>query len=354
MQGGDKGSGPAGSLPAGSAAMSPARPADKGAAAPAGVRGRGHRDAQGAATLTRRDERSMSTRLFAGESFAIFPGRRPESDKPRRSGAPRRRGAGRTGKAAAGVGAAPPRSAAGAGRGAHTMARRPSAPHPTPRASPAASDPGARPLVRARPPARPPRRSGPELGPRRRRRVRRASARPRDKDAAGGGGGGGDAGQRPALLRRSERLPPPPPPPPLAGKAGGTRLSPSPAPAPREYSAGVGLEQWRGGGDLRGTAAGPWVGLGSLRGLPGGGAGLEGTPLPLLTMNGELRGAPRPRGHGPTPRRGKGVPERATGPTSVPTHLSRFPPPPPIGRGAPRFPFPHRVFLSFLFSRLDL
>lgn len=162
MQGGDKGSGPAGSPPAGSAATSPARPADKGAAAPAGVRG--HRDAQGAATLTRRDERSMSTRLFAGESFAIFPGRRPESDKPRRSGAPRRRGAGRTGKAAAGVGAASPRSAAGAGRGAYTMARRPSASHPPPRASPAASDPGARPparlLARARAPACPPVRLG--------------------------------------------------------------------------------------------------------------------------------------------------------------------------------------------------
>lgn len=158
MQGGDKGSGPAGSPLAGSAATSPARPTDKGAAAPAGVRGRVHRDAQGAATLTRRDERSMSTRLFAGESFAIFPGRRPESDKPRRSGAPRRRCAGRTGKAAAGIGAASPRSAAGAGHGAHTMARRPSVPHPTPRASPAASGPGACPLVppcaRARPPVR--------------------------------------------------------------------------------------------------------------------------------------------------------------------------------------------------------
>lgn len=78
---------------------------------------------------------------------------------------------------------------------------------------------------------------------------------------------------------------------------------------------------------LRGPAAGPRVGLGALGAFPEEVRGLEGTPLPPLTMNGGHRGTPRP-GEATDPRRapgGKGCARAGEGgPTSVPTHLSPF------------------------------
>lgn len=268
----------------------------------------------------------MSTRLFAGESFAIFPGsplreRARERETGRGSAAP---GLGPHGQAAAARAACRPvgaeRGAESAGRGAHTMAWRSSlGPHPPPGRRP----PPQAPAPRARAPARAARSWG--------RRARRASEREAARQRCRGRRGRGRGRGAPTGAAEEGRATPPPPPP-------GERAEPGPRPRslaarPREYSAGVGLEQWPGGRPSAdgGPARG---GAGSPRGLPGGSAGRGGTPQPPLTMNERLGAPRRPRGH-PTraARPGEGVPGRAgVGP--------RTPPPPTAGRSRrPSFPF---------------
>jgi hypothetical protein len=253
------------------------------------------------------------------------PGRRSGSgrESERRAGARRRRGSGRTGR--------PPPPGRLVVRSERSAARRALAAELTPwlggPPSAPTRPPGVARRLRPRRPARAPARAARSWGRRARRASEREAARQRCRGRRGRGRGRG----APTGAAEEGRATPPPPPP-------GERAEPGPRPRslaarPREYSAGVGLEQWPGGRPSAdgGPARG---GAGSPRGLPGGSAGRGGTPQPPLTMNERLGAPRRPRGH-PTraARPGEGVPGRAgVGP--------RTPPPPTAGRSRrPSFPF---------------